>query len=87
MGYRLNHDLAGIRYLLDAKPHFTKWAAEHKLKESTVSKLIEEDLNDLETLSIVDLQSLTSLNLTIGQRALLQTAVAGLKSKIFGAFC
>ena len=46
-----------------------------------MSRMIEEDLNDLDTLTLIDLRMLSTLSLSIGQRALLQSAAATLKSK------
>ena len=61
-----------------AKPDFKQWAAKYRLKEATVKVLIDEDLDQLSTLQLVDVGLLRTLNLTIGQRTVLEKAVKSL---------
>ena len=70
-----------------AKPDFKQWAAKYMLKEATIKVLIDEDLNNLSTLQLVDVGLLRTLNLTIGQRTVLEKAVKSLGGVFDHEFC
>ncbi|KAK3583049.1 hypothetical protein CHS0354_003991 [Potamilus streckersoni] len=58
---------------------FSDWALKKGLKQGTIDKLTQEDLNDFQALKLIDIPSCyKQLGLSLGQAAILENAVKSL---------
>ena len=60
--------------------YFLEWASSKKLNEQTVKRLTKDDFNDFDALRVATEDQINSLKITVGQKALLSSAVEELKT-------